>query len=185
MRTKGNPKFAEADRAGRTSQLIAASLPGLARRFGLGGLAALSVLLGVFSQVISPTPGLPQGHHFQRATDSSSDDDLQELKKSRQERRAEHARLKDERLGLRAFRDMSYVPGSDNDSQKLDLCLPEESAAAASGKNVRATKPYPVVVFIHGGGWRNGSRRNRVFYPLVPRGYAVASISYRLTKEAT
>jgi acetyl esterase/lipase len=45
--------------------------------------------------------------------------------------------------------------------------------------------PYPVVVWIHGGGWSGGSR-----YPagqvgsLLSAGFAVASIDYRLTSQA-
>ncbi len=63
----------------------------------------------------------------------------------------------------------------------LDLHLP-----AASG-------PLPVVVFVHGGGWRLGSRR--VFTPglsyeqsfglVTAAGFAVAAIDYRLSGEAT
>ena len=202
MRTTRNQKSIDAMQAAKTScskPCHQNDLNGLIDRLthtsracrGRAGVAALAILLTLTVQLISTTPAFTQGHHSARVTDDSSDEDLQSLRQQRQERRAEHAKLKDERLGLRAFRDVSYVPGSNNDAQKLDLCLPEESRVIATGKNVRAgknaniAKPYPVVVFIHGGGWRNGSRRNRVFYPLVPRGYAVASISYRLTKEAT
>lgn len=55
---------------------------------------------------------------------------------------------------------------------RLDLLLP-------SG----GTSPAPVVVFIHGGGWKSGSRApipTRVA-DLCVRGYAVASVDYRLT----
>ena len=55
----------------------------------------------------------------------------------------------------------------------LDLYLPEKSAG-----------PAPVVVWIHGGGWRNGSKEQTPARRLVPRGYAVASINYRLSGEA-
>lgn len=45
--------------------------------------------------------------------------------------------------------------------------------------------PSPVIVWIHGGGWRSGSRAN-TGPSLVFRqaGYAVASVSYRLTTQA-
>jgi acetyl esterase/lipase len=60
---------------------------------------------------------------------------------------------------------------------KLDLYLPPQ---AREGKDV------PVVVFVHGGGWASGFRSE--FVPmavrLAQRGYAAATISYRLSGEA-
>ncbi|MFF0373907.1 alpha/beta hydrolase [Actinoplanes missouriensis] len=65
----------------------------------------------------------------------------------------------------------------------LDLHLPEP-----------AEVPPPIVVFVHGGGWRRGSRQ--MFCPtwrdwqpgpfarLVAEGFAVASVDYRLSAEA-
>lgn len=57
---------------------------------------------------------------------------------------------------------------------KLDLMVP-----------TGATAPTPVVVWIHGGGWSGGTRAmpSRVAN-LCPRGYAVASIDYRLSGTA-
>jgi acetyl esterase/lipase len=59
---------------------------------------------------------------------------------------------------------------------KLDLYLP----ATPKGKDV------PVVIFVHGGGWASGFRSE--FVPmavrLAQRGYAAATISYRLSGEA-
>jgi acetyl esterase/lipase len=62
---------------------------------------------------------------------------------------------------------------------ELDLYLPE-----ASG-------PLPVIVDVHGGGWRRGSRREPLpllgagFYDsLAAQGFAVAAIDYRLSGEA-
>ena len=45
----------------------------------------------------------------------------------------------------------------------------------------------PVVVWIHGGGWRGGSRESGIgrLIPLARRGYFGASIEYRLSGEAT
>lgn len=56
----------------------------------------------------------------------------------------------------------------------LDLYLPDAAA-----------KPAPLVVWVHGGGWRNGSRENTPARWLLEHGYAVASISYRLSGVAT
>lgn len=66
---------------------------------------------------------------------------------------------------------LAYASGSSN---LLDLYRP----STGSG-------PFPTVIWIHGGGWRSGSRQNvEQARRLVCRGYAVASISYRLSTTA-
>ena len=76
---------------------------------------------------------------------------------------------------VRAVTDVTYVRRGAHDL-KLDLYLP------AAG----ATAPRPAIVFVHGGGWRTGVRAN--FAPMAirmaERGYAAATISYRLAPEA-
>jgi len=76
---------------------------------------------------------------------------------------------------VRAVTNVTYVRRAGHDLQ-LDLYLP---AAAA-------TAPRPAIVFVHGGGWRAGVRAN--FAPMAirmaERGYAAATISYRLAGEA-
>ncbi len=60
----------------------------------------------------------------------------------------------------------------------LDLVLPKESSE----------QPRPLIVFIHGGGWRGGDKAGGVgrVLPFVASGnYAGASIGYRLSGEAT
>ena len=53
-------------------------------------------------------------------------------------------------------------------------------------KPTAVSESLPVVVFVHGGGWKGGDKRaavnNAVW--LVPEGYAVVSINYRLTDVA-
>ena len=63
----------------------------------------------------------------------------------------------------------------DGHSLKLDLYLPADRS-----------KPVPVVVFVHGGGWKNGSRKSggKTAAWLTEHGIAVASIDYRLTDVA-
>jgi acetyl esterase/lipase len=63
---------------------------------------------------------------------------------------------------------------------ELDLYLPSSPS------------PAPVIVHVHGGGWRRGSRRHPLprlgadFYErLAGRGFAVAAVDYRLSGEAT
>ncbi|HUQ72294.1 MAG TPA: alpha/beta hydrolase [Planctomycetaceae bacterium] len=55
----------------------------------------------------------------------------------------------------------------------LDLYRPEE-----------ITGPLPVVLWIHGGGWRSGSKASPPAMELVAKGYAVASVEYRLSDVA-
>lgn len=76
--------------------------------------------------------------------------------------------------GVKALRDIPYVD-SGHERQKLDLYLPE-----------KADGPFPLIIWVHGGGWQNGSKDGcpplRAGY--AARGYAVASIGYRLSGHA-
>lgn len=72
--------------------------------------------------------------------------------------------------------DVPFAKVGDGDGAvelQLDLFLPG------------GVKQPPLVVFIHGGGWRAGSRK-RVDHALwlVDQGYALASIQYRLSQQA-
>ena len=75
-----------------------------------------------------------------------------------------------------AYQDLAYATVSD--AQKLDLYLP----TTGSG-------PFPVVVMIHGGGFMFGDKTDggglAGVDQLVDAGYAIASINYRLSSEAT
>lgn len=79
------------------------------------------------------------------------------------------------REGVQKLKDLDYVGGG-NQRQMLDLYLPKE----------RGRKPLPVVCWIHGGGWRQGSKdRAQQLERLVATGkYVGVSIGYRLTDEA-
>ncbi len=77
---------------------------------------------------------------------------------------------------FRVEKDVDYV-GAGNPRQSLDLFLPKE----------KSEQPRPMIVFIHGGGWQNGSKEGgqRQLAELLATGkYAGASINYRLTNEA-
>jgi len=74
--------------------------------------------------------------------------------------------------GITVQRDLEYVAGGDS-RQRLDLYLPAEVAG-----------PRPVVVWIHGGAWRGGSKEKCPALFLTTHGYAVASIGYRLSQQA-
>jgi acetyl esterase/lipase len=58
----------------------------------------------------------------------------------------------------------------------LDLYLPPRT----DGDN---RKP-PLIVWVHGGAWRSGSRKDMPLGGLVRRGFAVASVDYRLSPVA-
>ncbi|MHB1037149.1 MAG: alpha/beta hydrolase fold domain-containing protein [Pirellulales bacterium] len=74
--------------------------------------------------------------------------------------------------GVRVLRDLEYVP-SGGKARSLDLYLPEKADA-----------PRPLVVWIHGGAWLGGDKGGCPAARLVARGYAAASINYRLSQEA-
>jgi acetyl esterase/lipase len=71
--------------------------------------------------------------------------------------------------GVKAEKEIDYV-GNGLKRQMLDLYIPEKSSA-----------PLPLVVWIHGGAWQQGSKDNCPAIGLTVRGYAVASVNYRLT----
>lgn len=73
------------------------------------------------------------------------------------------------------FTDIPYVPGA-GVSQTLDLYIPDGM-----------TERTPLIIWIHGGGWLGGDKalnQNGHQLRYARRGYAVASINYRLSGEA-
>jgi acetyl esterase/lipase len=71
------------------------------------------------------------------------------------------------------YHDIPYVTNG-HPRQKLDLYLPEKA-----GKS-------PLIIWVHGGAWLEGSKDDFDFVPLdyLAEGYAVASINYRLSQHA-
>jgi len=69
--------------------------------------------------------------------------------------------------------DVAYATRSA--TQKLDLYIPNEG-----------TGPFPLIIEIHGGGFMMGAKSGEITPMLegVKRGYAVASINYRMSGEA-
>ena len=45
-------------------------------------------------------------------------------------------------------------------------------------------QPTPLIVWVHGGAWRAGSRKGMPLKALVSQGYSIASVDYRLTPVA-
>src|SRR4051812_843457 len=74
-------------------------------------------------------------------------------------------------VGPSALRDVAYAK-VDGAVLALDLHLPEG-------------KPHaPLIVWVHGGAWHSGSKKEMPLGKLVADGYAVASVDYRLSTQA-
>ena len=76
--------------------------------------------------------------------------------------------------GVVETKDIEYGKVGDR-ALLLDLYAPE-----------KIEKPVPGLIFIHGGGWKSGSRTDYKYYTVryAKRGYVVATISYRFSGEA-
>ncbi|SFQ77517.1 alpha/beta hydrolase [Flavobacterium akiainvivens] len=84
-------------------------------------------------------------------------------------------------LKSRVFKNLAYKKITEFDSLMLDIYLPE---------TIPQTK-IPAVIFIHGGGWTDGSKdaiqtnyRQYVLKELLENGYAVFSIDYQLVNQS-
>ncbi|MFK5922974.1 MAG: alpha/beta hydrolase [Verrucomicrobiota bacterium] len=75
--------------------------------------------------------------------------------------------------GVRVIRDLEYSR-PDSGALLLDLYLPEK----------KSKRPLPVVIWVHGGGWKAGSKNRTPAAYLAQHGFAVASINYRLLDVA-
>jgi acetyl esterase/lipase len=77
------------------------------------------------------------------------------------------------RPGVAALKDLEYGKGSGR-TMLLDLYLPE-----------KGDKPLPLIIWIHGGAWKTGSKDNpSPALRFTAEGYAVAHVGYRLSQEA-
>lgn len=72
--------------------------------------------------------------------------------------------------GVTAHRDLAY--GDKGERNTLDLFIP------------KSDKPLPLIIWVHGGGWSAGSKANPPALFMLEKGYAVASINYRLSQTA-
>ena len=76
---------------------------------------------------------------------------------------------------IQTFSDVPYVLDGNN-RHNLDIYLPDTT---------KFKKPYPLVIWIHGGGWQKGTKDlfgKQAF--LLNHGFAMASVNYRLTRES-
>lgn len=81
----------------------------------------------------------------------------------------------DDTPAAKLIRDLPYAGAGGHVRQKLDLYLPLTQKPGAR---------LPLIVWIHGGGWAAGDKSDCPAKKLVDRGYAVASIGYRLSGDA-
>ncbi|MFO1514120.1 MAG: alpha/beta hydrolase [Verrucomicrobiota bacterium] len=75
--------------------------------------------------------------------------------------------------GVKAERNIAYVENGHR-NQVLDIFLPEQPS----------DKPLPLMIWIHGGAWLGGSQSSPPVVYLVAKGFAVASIQYRMSGDA-
>ena len=130
----------------------------------------LTIALGLFlvtTGLGQPMPSLPKGSKWPQ-----NFRELREIYKSTglEVKRAVVPKVQ----GVIAKPDIVYVKRGKR-QLKLDLFLPKPSKKVA-----------PIVVLIHGGGWRQGSRtgeHSKAIW-LANRGYVAASVEYRLAGEA-
>ncbi|MEP6754979.1 MAG: alpha/beta hydrolase [Chthonomonadales bacterium] len=84
------------------------------------------------------------------------------------------AEVKQSTAKAKIIRDIEYGHLS-GESQKLDLYLPE----------TESTSPVPAMVFVHGGGWVGGDKREyeSKAIDLAGRGYVSVSVNYRMAPK--
>lgn len=75
--------------------------------------------------------------------------------------------------GIRTNFDLNYSTSKDK-FHTLDLYIPKK----------RSGKKPPLIVWIHGGGWREGNKSDTPAIDIAREGFAVASINYRLVPES-
>lgn len=74
---------------------------------------------------------------------------------------------------IEVIKDIEYKK-VDGKSLQIDMYIP---------RNIK--KPAPLLVFIHGGGWKGGNRQDYKVYlvAFAKKGYITATVSYRLLKD--
>jgi acetyl esterase/lipase len=71
-------------------------------------------------------------------------------------------------------KDIAYVANG-HERQKLDVYMPADAGNGKAG---------PLMVWIHGGAWKEGSKEGCPAVAMVALGWTVASINYRLSQHA-
>ena len=79
---------------------------------------------------------------------------------------------------IRVLRDLEYVPDG-HKRNKLDLYLPKQV-----GEQGQTSDKLPLIIWVHGGAWLAGNKNNCPALRFLRKGYAIASINYRLSQHA-
>lgn len=74
---------------------------------------------------------------------------------------------------VKVIKDLGFAE-VDGHSLKLDLYMPQSEGI----------KSQPLIVWVHGGAWRKGSKSKMPLRDLLAEGFAIASVDYRLTPVA-
>ncbi len=143
------------------SKLLKSILKGLLIAFVLFSLVMISPRLWAWIYPEKP----PIGYHFETLDYLALDVGLEELIDKSPEVPAD----------IEEIKNIEYKNTNDK-SLQLDLY-----------KRKNLTKPAPLLVFIHGGGWNHGNRADYLTYliPFAQEGYITATISYRFLKDGT
>lgn len=72
------------------------------------------------------------------------------------------------------LRDIEYIPNG-HERNKLDIYIP---------KDIDDDSQLPLIVWVHGGAWRAGSKDRCPALRFLDKGFVVASINYRLSQHA-
>ena len=92
-----------------------------------------------------------------------------------------------EMVSERQLMDVPYKT-IDNKSLAMDIYLPISDKA---NTNAHTSQGYPLAIWVHGGAWKRGDKADfptkniNLAKALLSEGYALASINYRLSGEAT
>lgn len=95
-----------------------------------------------------------------------------------------HPNARPERHGVQVLRDLPYLDPDDGmPEHRLDIYRPLPSSGAAEPSYKVYKPPYPVVLYIHGGGFRVLSKDTHwvMALALARRGMLVFNINYRLS----
>ena len=87
------------------------------------------------------------------------------------------------------FASLVLLSSTNADEKSKPKSAAKASAAGQAEVNIylpenASEKPLPLVVHIHGGGWKGGSKFPCPVVAMVNRGYVVASIEYRFSQKA-
>ncbi|MHA4812390.1 alpha/beta fold hydrolase [Flavitalea flava] len=94
------------------------------------------------------------------------------------------AQVPEKKLPVKSDADTLFIPGAiltcnirygnADPKQNFDLYYPSASTR----------QKVPVIIWIHGGGWWTGGKKNMEVPYLVSHGYAIASIAYRFSQDS-